>query len=96
MGRTDAEVGEWLADMATQKRGIDPSLLGNYFSRRDTLEVTSCPNKAFAYERRKKLGNPKKNYENLKKTKDNLGKTKETLRKTIVPQSFSRFLVGFS
>eukprot|EP00747_Dinoflagellata_sp_TGD_P182096 gnl/TRDRNA2_/TRDRNA2_36186_c0_seq1.p1 gnl/TRDRNA2_/TRDRNA2_36186_c0~~gnl/TRDRNA2_/TRDRNA2_36186_c0_seq1.p1 ORF type:complete len:693 (-),score=135.73 gnl/TRDRNA2_/TRDRNA2_36186_c0_seq1:65-2143(-) len=37
--RTDAEVGEWLADMATQKRGIDPSLLGNYFSRRDTLEV---------------------------------------------------------
>lgn len=37
--RTDAELGEWLAQMAAHKGGLDPTLLGNYFSRRDTLEV---------------------------------------------------------
>jgi len=37
---SDNEVGEWLAYMSTRKGGIDPTLLGNYFSRRDALEVT--------------------------------------------------------
>jgi len=37
---TDIEVGEWLAHMSINKGGIDPTLLGNYFSRRDTIEVT--------------------------------------------------------
>jgi len=37
--RTDAEIGEWLAQMSQQKGGLDPTLLGSYFSRRDTLEV---------------------------------------------------------
>jgi len=37
---TDAEVGEWLAVMSFNKGGIDPTLLGNYFSRLDTIEVT--------------------------------------------------------
>lgn len=36
---TDAEVGEWLAQMAALKGGLDPTMLGAYFSRRDTLEV---------------------------------------------------------
>lgn len=36
---TDAEVGEWLAQMSTLKGGLDPTMLGAYFSRRDTLEV---------------------------------------------------------
>jgi len=36
---TDAEVGEWLAQMSTLKGGLDPTMLGSYFSRRDTLEV---------------------------------------------------------
>jgi len=36
---SDAEVGEWLAQMSTQKGGLDPTVLGSYFSRRDTLEV---------------------------------------------------------
>lgn len=36
---TDDEVGQWLAQMSTQKGGLDPTMLGNYFSRRDTLEV---------------------------------------------------------
>jgi len=36
---TDAEVGEWLAQMSTLKGGLDPTMLGTYFSRRDTLEV---------------------------------------------------------
>jgi len=36
---TDAEVGEWLAQMATHKGCLDPTMLGTYFSRRDTLEV---------------------------------------------------------
>jgi hypothetical protein len=38
--KTDTEVGEWLAHMSINKGGIDPTLLGNYFSRRDTMEVT--------------------------------------------------------
>jgi hypothetical protein len=37
---TDAEVGEWLAHMSFNKGGIDPTMLGNYFSRLDTIEVT--------------------------------------------------------
>lgn len=36
---TDAEVGEWLAQMSTLKGGLDPTMLGAYFSRRDTGEV---------------------------------------------------------
>jgi hypothetical protein len=40
--RTDAEVGAWLAHMASNKGGIDPTLLGNYFSRLDTIEVTKA------------------------------------------------------
>jgi len=36
---TDAEVGEWLAQMSTLKGGLDPTMLGAYFSRRDTIEV---------------------------------------------------------
>lgn len=37
--RTDEELGEWLAQMAAHKGGLDPTLLGNYFSRVDTLQV---------------------------------------------------------
>lgn len=33
------EVGQWLAQMSTVNGGLDPTLLGNYFSRRDSLEV---------------------------------------------------------
>mmetsp|Transcript_112375 Transcript_112375/g.324616 ORF Transcript_112375/g.324616 Transcript_112375/m.324616 type:complete len:612 (-) Transcript_112375:93-1928(-) len=36
---SDKEVGIWLAQMSTQKGGLDPTMLGAYFSRRDTLEV---------------------------------------------------------
>jgi len=37
--RTDAEVGQWLAQMSTVTGGLDPTMLGRYFSRKDTLEV---------------------------------------------------------
>lgn len=37
---TDQEVGEWLSVMSIQRGGIDPTMLGNYFSRRDAIEVT--------------------------------------------------------
>lgn len=37
--RTDAEVGQWLAQMSTVTGGLDPTMLGSYFSRKDTLEV---------------------------------------------------------
>ncbi|CAE7222618.1 EMB2076 [Symbiodinium necroappetens] len=33
------EVGQWLAQMSTVNGGLDPTLLGNFFSRRDSLEV---------------------------------------------------------
>lgn len=36
---SDDEVGEWLAQMSTLKGGLDPTMLGAYFSRRDTGEV---------------------------------------------------------
>eukprot|EP00927_Polykrikos_kofoidii_P060587 TRINITY_DN55529_c0_g1_i1.p1 TRINITY_DN55529_c0_g1~~TRINITY_DN55529_c0_g1_i1.p1 ORF type:complete len:694 (-),score=112.97 TRINITY_DN55529_c0_g1_i1:61-1914(-) len=36
---TDVEVGQWLANMSREKGGLDPSVLGDYFSRKDTLEV---------------------------------------------------------
>jgi len=36
---TDEEVGEWMSRMSTQKGGLDPTMLGAYFSRRDTGEV---------------------------------------------------------
>eukprot|EP00928_Gymnodinium_smaydae_P007321 TRINITY_DN12648_c0_g8_i1.p1 TRINITY_DN12648_c0_g8~~TRINITY_DN12648_c0_g8_i1.p1 ORF type:complete len:571 (+),score=133.40 TRINITY_DN12648_c0_g8_i1:146-1858(+) len=36
---TDVEVGEWLAQMSTVKGALDPTMLGGYFSRKDTLEV---------------------------------------------------------
>lgn len=36
---TNQEVGEWLAQMATLNGGLDPTLLGNYFSRMDAIEV---------------------------------------------------------
>lgn len=36
---TDVEVGAWLAHMSTVKGGMDPTMLGAYFSRRDTLDV---------------------------------------------------------
>mmetsp|Transcript_57730 Transcript_57730/g.137398 ORF Transcript_57730/g.137398 Transcript_57730/m.137398 type:complete len:582 (+) Transcript_57730:100-1845(+) len=37
---SDSQVGEWLAGIAHNKGGIDPTLLGNYFSRLDAIEVT--------------------------------------------------------
>jgi len=37
--RTDEELGAWLAQMAAHKGGLDPTLLGNYFSRPQSLEV---------------------------------------------------------
>lgn len=37
--KSDTEIGEWLARMATIKGGLDPTMLGNYFSRKDTMEV---------------------------------------------------------
>lgn len=37
--KSDEELGRWLAQMSTQKGGLDPTMLGNYFSRRDTLDV---------------------------------------------------------
>mmetsp|Transcript_96697 Transcript_96697/g.211446 ORF Transcript_96697/g.211446 Transcript_96697/m.211446 type:complete len:542 (+) Transcript_96697:172-1797(+) len=37
--QSDIEVGKWLAQMAAVKGGLDPTMLGEYFSRRDTLEV---------------------------------------------------------
>jgi len=40
LGKTSSsEIGKWLAHMSTVNGGLDPTLLGNYFSRRDTLEV---------------------------------------------------------
>lgn len=36
---TEKDIGEWIALVATKKGGFDPTLLGSYFSRRDTLEV---------------------------------------------------------
>ncbi|CAE8698687.1 unnamed protein product [Polarella glacialis] len=36
---SDSDVGEWLADMSQVKGGLDPTLLGNYFSRMDTIGV---------------------------------------------------------
>mmetsp|Transcript_60119 Transcript_60119/g.140517 ORF Transcript_60119/g.140517 Transcript_60119/m.140517 type:complete len:541 (-) Transcript_60119:94-1716(-) len=36
---SSSEVGQWLAQMSTVNGGLDPTLLGNYFSRRDSLEV---------------------------------------------------------
>lgn len=36
---TDDEVGEWLARMSAQTGGLDPTMLGGYFSRRDTHQV---------------------------------------------------------
>jgi len=36
---TDDALGEWLAQMSTQNGGLDPTMLGNYFSRRDTMEI---------------------------------------------------------
>jgi len=37
--KTEHEIGQWLALMATQKGGLSPTMLGEYFSRRDTLEI---------------------------------------------------------
>lgn len=40
LGRgTDDEIGKWLARMSTQTGGLDPTMLGTYFSRIDTVEV---------------------------------------------------------
>lgn len=36
---TENEIGEWIAKVATKKGGFDPTLLGGYFSRRDTMEI---------------------------------------------------------
>ncbi|CAE8641180.1 unnamed protein product [Polarella glacialis] len=36
---SDSDIGEWLADMSTVNGGLDPTLLGNYFSRMDTIGV---------------------------------------------------------
>mmetsp|Transcript_43330 Transcript_43330/g.92759 ORF Transcript_43330/g.92759 Transcript_43330/m.92759 type:complete len:610 (-) Transcript_43330:78-1907(-) len=36
---SDEDLGRWLAEMSTQKGALDPTMLGNYFSRKDTLEV---------------------------------------------------------
>lgn len=37
---SEVEIGEWMAMMSSsQKGGLDPTLLGQYFSRRDTLEI---------------------------------------------------------
>lgn len=41
LGRNaDSDVGVWLAHMSAKKGAIDPTLLGNYFSKLDTFEVT--------------------------------------------------------
>jgi len=37
---SDAVIGDWLADMSSNKGGIDPTILGNYFSRPDTVDIT--------------------------------------------------------
>lgn len=37
--KTSEEVGKWLAKMSTQKGGLDPTMLGSYFSRKETLEA---------------------------------------------------------
>lgn len=37
--QTDDEVGNWLAQVCMERGGLDPTMLGNYFSRKDTLQV---------------------------------------------------------
>jgi len=40
LGRSsDADVGEWLAHMASHKGGVDPTQLGTYFSRLGSIDV---------------------------------------------------------
>lgn len=39
---TNEDLGEWLANLSTQKGGLDPTILGDYFSRRDTMEIFKC------------------------------------------------------
>ncbi|CAK9094994.1 Cytohesin-1 (PH [Durusdinium trenchii] len=36
---TEDEIGEWLSQVCTEKGGLDPTMLGDYFSRRDTLQI---------------------------------------------------------
>ncbi|CAE7658222.1 Cyth1 [Symbiodinium pilosum] len=36
---TDDEIGEWLSQVCTERGGLDPTMLGDYFSRRDTLKI---------------------------------------------------------
>lgn len=36
---TDDEIGEWLSQVCTERGGLDPTMLGDYFSRRDTLQI---------------------------------------------------------
>lgn len=36
---TEDEIGEWLSQVCTEKGGLDPTMLGDYFSRRDTLPI---------------------------------------------------------
>jgi len=36
---TEDEIGEWLGQVCTEKGGLDPTMLGDYFSRRDTLQI---------------------------------------------------------
>jgi len=36
---TDDEVGEWLAHVCMERGGLDPAMLGDYFSRKDILPI---------------------------------------------------------
>lgn len=37
--QSDDQVGEWLASVCMEKGGLDPTMLGEYFSRRDTDQI---------------------------------------------------------
>lgn len=36
---TDDEIGEWLAEVCREKGGLDASMLGEYFSKKDTMPI---------------------------------------------------------
>eukprot|EP00929_Paragymnodinium_shiwhaense_P037196 TRINITY_DN19860_c0_g1_i3.p1 TRINITY_DN19860_c0_g1~~TRINITY_DN19860_c0_g1_i3.p1 ORF type:complete len:936 (-),score=220.48 TRINITY_DN19860_c0_g1_i3:76-2883(-) len=36
---TDDEIGEWLAEVCREKGGLDASMLGEYFSKKDTIPI---------------------------------------------------------
>lgn len=51
-----AEIGQWLAQMAALKGGLDPTMLGAYFSRRDTLEVFKSFVRCLDFSKRDMVG----------------------------------------